>query len=196
MSIVIINTGCANLFSVKIAIQRLGYQVLISDNRKDILTAKKIFLPGVGSSTSVMMMLRKKNLIETICQLKQPVLGICLGMQLFSNISLENNRCKMLNIIPDLTVRLHSQKYSLPHIGWNNVYFHKYNILFDGIDSGTRFYFLHSYCIYPTKYTIALTKHGSFFSAAIKKNNFFGVQFHPEKSGINGLQLLKNFLEI
>ena len=143
-----------------------------------------------------MKMLHKKNLINLICQLQQPVLGICLGMQLFSNLSLENNSCQMLNIIPDLTVRLNSKKHSLPHIGWNNVFFHTYNILFDGIDSGTRFYFLHSYCIYPTTCTVALTKHGSLFSAAIQKNNFFGVQFHPEKSGINGLQLLKNFLEI
>lgn len=196
MSIVIINTNCANLQSIKIAIKRLGYQVIISDHKRDIIHAKKIFLPGVGSAKAVMQELYKKNLVNLISKLQQPVLGICLGMQLFSKLSEENNNCNMLNLIPYLTVKLNNAQYVVPHIGWNSIEYVKENILFRNISTHARFYFLHSYCIYPNKYTIAVTEHGSLFSAAIQKNNFFGVQFHPEKSGIDGLKLIKNFLEI
>ncbi|AEH39660.1 imidazole glycerol-phosphate synthase [Buchnera aphidicola (Cinara tujafilina)] len=196
MSIVIVNTSCANLFSLQVAIKRLGYNALISDHIQDIVNAEKVFFPGVGSAKSVMRVLKNKNLINIIRKLTQPVLGICLGMQLFSRTSAESNHCKMLKIIPDITIKLNSKEYSLPHIGWNQVYYTKNNILFKKINPGTRFYFLHSYCIYISQYTIAFTEHGSCFSSAIQKNNFFGVQFHPEKSGTNGLQLLKNFLEI
>lgn len=196
MSIVIINTGSANLFSVQVAINRLGYKVNVSNKINDIVSAKKIFLPGVGSAFSIMDFLKKKKLIDVIRQLKQPILGICLGMQLLSIYSEENNNHNMLNIIPYPTIKLNSKNLSLPHIGWNVVHCLRDHLLFNNININSRFYFLHSYCIPINLYTVASVQYGSIFSAAIQKDNFFGVQFHPEKSGKDGEQLLKNFLEI
>ncbi|CUR53054.1 imidazole glycerol phosphate synthase subunit HisH [Buchnera aphidicola] len=194
--IIIINTGCANFFSLKNAIQRLKYKVKISSNIQDILMAQKIFLPGVGTMRAAMNYLNLFNLIPIIKNLKVPVLGICLGMQIFFSNSQENGCYSALNIIPESIIKLKSQKLFLPHIGWNIVQFKKNNLLFKNIPFNSRFYFLHSYCSLINQYTLAKTKYGSFFSSAVQKKNFFGVQFHPEKSGKVGEQLLKNFLEI
>ncbi|AAO26832.1 amidotransferase HisH [Buchnera aphidicola str. Bp (Baizongia pistaciae)] len=196
MSIVIINTGCANLSSLKYAIQRLGYNVIITSNHKNILNAKKVFLPGVGTAFSAMKMLNQFKLKDVLYKYQQPVLGICLGMQLLCSFSSENNGIKMLDIIHAPVNILKSNKFPLPHNGWNNVSVCDENPLFIGIKNNSKFYFLHSYALYENDYMIAKTFYNVYFSAAVRKENFFGVQFHPEKSGLVGLQLLKNFLEI
>ncbi|XBC38276.1 MAG: imidazole glycerol phosphate synthase subunit HisH [Buchnera aphidicola (Floraphis choui)] len=194
--VVIINTGCANLSSIKYAVCRLGYNPIISTSKEDILNSNKMLLPGVGTAYSAMCMLKKLNLLNLIKDYQQPLLGICLGMQLLSSFSSESKGTYMLNIINSPVYLLNSNSLPLPHNGWNNVEICTNNILFHGIENNSKFYFLHSYAFYINKYTIAKTLYNIYFSAAIQKNNFFGVQFHPEKSGELGLKVLKNFLEI
>ncbi|XBC40340.1 MAG: imidazole glycerol phosphate synthase subunit HisH [Buchnera aphidicola (Nurudea ibofushi)] len=196
MSVVIINTGCANLSSVKYAIHRLGYNPVISTSRREILRSKKIFFPGVGTAHSAMHALKKLNLLNIIKDVQQPFLGICLGMQLLGSYSEESQGMHTLDIINFPVCALKSEKFPVPHNGWNNVEVCKNNILFNGIKNNSKFYFLHSYVVHVNEYTIAKTAYNICFSAAVNKDNFFGVQFHPEKSGELGLTLLKNFLEI
>lgn len=196
MTITIIDTSCANIFSLKYAIERLGYNVLITKNKNDILKSTKIFLPGVGTAFSVMTILNQLELVDVIKKCVQPVLGICLGMQLLCSFSDETNGVKMLNIIDVPVHFLKSNILPIPHNGWNNVCVCKYNPLFYGIENNSRFYFLHSYALHDNIYTIAKTLYSIYFSSAVQYKNFFGVQFHPEKSGLVGAQLLKNFLEM
>ncbi|WP_343192247.1 imidazole glycerol phosphate synthase subunit HisH [Buchnera aphidicola] len=196
MNIVIIDTGCANLFSLKYAIQRLGYNPVITKNIKMIEFADKLLLPGVGTPISAMEQLHKFDLVTVIKNFKKPILGICLGMQLFCLYSQECNRVKMLGIINSVVVKLTVNKLSIPHMGWNTVISYDQEFLFRGIKPKSKFYFVHSYMLEMNKYTIAYSDYGGYFSAVIRKKNFFGVQFHPEKSGFVGAQLLKNFLEI
>ncbi|VFP80992.1 Imidazole glycerol phosphate synthase subunit HisH [Buchnera aphidicola (Cinara kochiana kochiana)] len=196
MSIVIINTGCSNLYSITRAIQRLGYQVSITDSIYDIKMANKIFLPGVGTASAVIDILKNKNLLSFLKCTTQPILGICLGMQLLGSYSNEGNKCILLNRIDHSIKKLPNVDCSIPHIGWNTVNYTINHFLFKDIDNNTRFYFLHSYYMNVNKYTIAVSTHGIQFCAAVAVKNFFGVQFHPEKSGYSGEQLIKNFLEI
>jgi len=198
MKIVIMNTGCANLSSVKWAIKRLGYDSLISDNINMILNAKKLLIPGVGTASVVMQHMYKNNLVDVIRKYKKPILGICLGFQLLCAFSTESKKkfVETLNIIDEPVVLLKTKGLPLPHTGWNNVFFTKDHLLFKGINNGSRFYFIHSYGVAINKYTIATSYYGQEFTSVIQKNNFFGVQFHPEKSGSSGSILLKNFLEI
>ncbi|QCI23670.1 imidazole glycerol phosphate synthase subunit HisH [Buchnera aphidicola (Macrosiphoniella sanborni)] len=196
MDIVIINTGCANLTSIQVAIQQLGYNPIVTSDPSLIMQSKKIFLPGVGTALSVMNFLYKKNIIDLIPKLKQNILGICLGMQLFCNFSEESNGIDTLGIIQSSVLRLKSNNLPLPHIGWNRIFFNKEHTLFKNIPNYSRFYFVHSYAIPVNKYTLSTTNYGINFSSVIQKDNFFGVQFHPEKSGKIGSQFLKNFLEM
>lgn len=197
MTIAILNTGCANLTSIKIAIKRLGYKSQITSNPDLLIKAKKLIVPGVGTASAVMNILNEKNLINIIKNIKQPVLGICLGMQIFCHFSEECNGTNTIGILNDCsTILLKSSKLSLPHVGWNYITFDKIHPLFKNIERDSRFYFVHSYIIPVNKYTLATTNYEICFSSVIQKNNFFGVQFHPEKSGDVGAQLLKNFLEI
>ncbi|CAL4319059.1 Imidazole glycerol phosphate synthase subunit HisH [Buchnera aphidicola (Eriosoma lanigerum)] len=196
MKIVILNTGCANLLSVKLAIDRLGYDSKISCDILQIYNSDKIIIPGVGSMASVMNQLYQLNLIEIIKNITQPVLGICLGMQVLSMFSEESGGIKGLDIIPVNVSLLNTNGLSLPHTGWNKINFNIDHLLFKNINIKDRFYFVHSYAIPINKFTIASTFYGMEFTSVIQKNNFFGVQFHPEKSGLLGNRLLKNFLEI
>jgi len=196
MSIVIINTGCANLASLKYAVQRLGYNVYITSNQNDIFKSKKILLPGVGTAHSAMIILKKLKLINVIKKCVQPVLGICLGMQLLCSFSDETHGIKTLDIIDVSVHKLKFKNFPIPHNGWNNVIICQNNPLFFGIENNSKFYFLHSYAVFENRYMIAKTLYNVYFSAAIQSRNFFGVQFHPEKSGKVGSQLLKNFLEM
>ncbi|VFP78053.1 Imidazole glycerol phosphate synthase subunit HisH [Buchnera aphidicola (Cinara cuneomaculata)] len=196
MTIVIINTGCSNLNSIKYSIQRVGYQASITDSIHDIKIAHKIFLPGVGTAAAVINILKNKNLLSFIKNTTQPILGICLGMQLLGTYSDEGKKCILLNKIPYSIKKLPNNNCYIPHIGWNIVNITKNNFLFNNIDDNTRFYFLHSYYMKQNEYTIAISKHGISFCSAVAVENFFGVQFHPEKSGYSGEQLIKNFLEI
>ncbi|QCI18094.1 imidazole glycerol phosphate synthase subunit HisH [Buchnera aphidicola (Aphis nasturtii)] len=197
MTIVILNTGCANLTSIRIAIKRLGYISQITSNPDLLLKSKKLIIPGVGTAEAVMNILHQKNLVDIIKNMKQPVLGICLGMQILCRFSEECNGTQTIGVLNNnSTILLKNTNLSLPHVGWNCISFNKPHQLFKNIKQESRFYFVHSYIIPIGTYTLATSNYGIPFSSVIQKNNFFGVQFHPEKSGDIGSQLLKNFLEI
>ncbi|AKC60618.1 imidazole glycerol phosphate synthase subunit HisH [Blochmannia endosymbiont of Camponotus (Colobopsis) obliquus] len=196
MHIVIIDTGCSNLFSVATAIHNLGYHSTISQDVNCISQADKLFLPGVGTAQSAMQQLNKKKIINLIKTCKQPILGICLGMQLFGSSSDENGGITTLNVINIPTKKINVNKLPLPHMGWNKVTVKNKHYLFHNIKNNNYFYFVHNYAMPLCNETIAKSHYGSSFTAAIAYKNFFGVQFHPEKSGYAGKQLIKNFLEI
>ncbi|MCW5196990.1 imidazole glycerol phosphate synthase subunit HisH [Buchnera aphidicola] len=195
MNIVILDTNCANLLSVKLSIQKLGYNPIVTDDLDKIVNADKLLIPGVGSSKAIMKQLKLKKLVNVIKHLLCPVLGICLGMQLLSTFSEESCGIKMIGIMNTYVSLLNVDTLPLPHTGWNQVIFCKKHYLFTGIQSKSWFYFNHSYSIAINKYTIAETYYGFYFSSIVQKNNFIGVQFHPEKSGVVGSRLLLNFLE-
>ena len=199
-NIVIIDTGCANISSVKFALQRLGVQVTVSDDPATILASDKAFLPGVGSAQNAMASIANKGLIETIQALQQPTLGVCLGMQLMTELSQETGLhstadIPCLNLIPGSVERMQVGDLRLPHMGWNTVNPQR-NPLFAGITHGTHFYFVHSYAVPVYEHTLATCEYGMAFSAAIHKDNFYGVQFHPERSGDAGAHLLENFVRL
>lgn len=196
--IVIVNTGCANISSVKFAVERLGVQVDVSDDVNIIQKADKIFLPGVGSANAAMASIKQKQLIESIQSLTQPVLGICLGMQLMVEKSEESltDSTPCLNLIPGQVKRMQVGDLRLPHMGWNTVSPVADSPLFKGLDDNSYFYFVHSFAVSVSEYTMASCNYGMDFSAAIHKDNFFGVQFHPERSSDAGAQLLKNFIQL
>lgn len=200
-SLVIIDTGCANIASVKFAVQRLGIQVLVSDDVNEISQAQRIILPGVGSAPAAMASIARKQLSNCIASLSQPVLGVCLGMQLMVESSQENHLgndqdTPCLGLLPGHVAKMEAGNLTMPHMGWNRVYSISDNPLFAGIDDGAHFYFVHGYSITKYQHTLATCHYYSDFSAAINKDNFFGVQFHPERSSDAGAQLLKNFSRI
>ncbi|MFD2098058.1 imidazole glycerol phosphate synthase subunit HisH [Corallincola platygyrae] len=195
-SIVIIDTGCANIASVKYAVERLGYQVTVTADHEQIRSADKVFLPGVGSASEAMKNISKRDLITLIQSLTQPVLGICLGMQLMAAFS-DEGEVDCLGLIPDRVAPLKGgDGLRLPHMGWNAVIPKADHPLFAGIESGTYFYFVHSFALPVSEYTAASCEYGQQFSASVSRDNFFGVQFHPERSAQAGATLIKNFLEM
>lgn len=196
--IVIVNTGCANISSVKFAVERLGVKVQVSDDIKHIQAADKVFLPGVGSANAAMASIEQKQLVSCLQGLTQPVLGICLGMQLMVEKSAESlsESTACLRLIPGEVRRMQVGDLRLPHMGWNTVTPLGTAPLFKGIPSGTYFYFVHSFAVALSEFTLASCQYGMDFSAALHKDNFFGVQFHPERSSDAGAQLLQNFIEL
>ncbi|MGC7589206.1 imidazole glycerol phosphate synthase subunit HisH [Bisgaard Taxon 46] len=193
-NITIINTRCANLSSVKFAFDRLGYHAEITDNIEKIQSADKLILPGVGTASAAMKNLADLGLIDTIRNLKQPVLGICLGMQLMTEYSEEGN-VELLKLMSGRTEKLPVCDLPLPHMGWNKVHYAADHPLFAGIEQDSYFYFVHSYGVLPNQHAVATCDYGVLFSAVIQHNNFYGVQFHPERSGKAGEKLLRNFVE-
>ncbi|ERH62578.1 imidazole glycerol phosphate synthase [Pantoea dispersa EGD-AAK13] len=196
MNVVILDTGCANLSSVKWAIERLGYTPAVSRDPDVVLRADKLFLPGVGTARAAMDQLQERDLIELVKACTQPVLGICLGMQLLGRGSDENGGVSTLGIVDEPVSLMDTQGLPLPHMGWNQITAQAGNHLFRNIPDGSYFYFVHSYAMPVNAATIAQCDYGLPFTAALQKDNFFGVQFHPERSGKAGAQLLKNFLEM
>ncbi|MGL9721705.1 imidazole glycerol phosphate synthase subunit HisH [Symbiopectobacterium sp.] len=196
MNVVILDTGCANLASVTYAVRRLGYDPVVSRDPEVVLRADKLFLPGVGTVQAAMDQLTARDLIPLIKACTQPVLGICLGMQLLGSASDENGGIDTLNIIPAAVKKMQDRGLPLPHMGWNQVTPQAGHRLFQGIDEGAYFYFVHGYAMPVCANTIAQAEYGEAFTAAVQKDNFYGVQFHPERSGAAGAQLLKNFLEM
>ncbi|MEP1383874.1 MAG: imidazole glycerol phosphate synthase subunit HisH [Paraglaciecola sp.] len=196
--IVIVNTGCANISSVKFAVERLGVKVTVSDDTQVIQTADKVFLPGVGSANAAMASIKQKQLVRCVQELTQPVLGICLGMQLMVETSEESltESTDCLGLIPGQVKRMQVGELRLPHMGWNTVTPVADAPLFKGIDANSYFYFVHSFAVGISDFTMASCQYGMDFSAALHKDNFFGVQFHPERSSDVGSQLLKNFIEL
>jgi glutamine amidotransferase len=195
MKTVIIKYNAGNIQSVLFALKRIGYEAIISDNADEINSADKIIFPGVGEASSAMNHLKEKNLDELIIQLKQPVLGICLGMQLMCSSSEEGNT-KCLGIFDEQVVRFQSNEHcKVPHVGWNTIN-HLKSSLFQDVKENEYMYFVHGYYAPQSAEAIALTNYGLTYSSALSKNNFYGVQFHPEKSGSAGEKILKNFLSI
>ncbi|GGF81770.1 imidazole glycerol phosphate synthase subunit HisH [Alteromonas lipolytica] len=197
-TIVIVNTGCANISSVKFALERLGVSVTVSDDPAVIKAADKVFLPGVGAAGAAMTSIAAKQLIPTLQGLTQPVLGVCLGMQLMVEQSDEatSGTIDCLKLLPGHVKRMQAGELRLPHMGWNTISPVKDSPLFKGLDTGTYFYFVHSFAVPVYENTLASCEYGQSFSAAIQHNNFFGVQFHPERSGEAGAQLLTNFVNL
>lgn len=196
MDIAIIKYNAGNVQSVQYALERLGYNSIVTDDQKLIQDADKVIFPGVGNAFSAMQSLKKKKLDETIKQLTQPVLGICVGMQLLCNHSEENDTTG-LGII-NLAVKkfISKEKYfKIPQMGWNNIY-NLSSPLFEGIKENSFVYYVHSYYAEYGKETIATTDYIFPFSAVIQKDNFYGVQFHTEKSAEVGDNILLNFLKM
>lgn len=199
---VIVDTGCANLSSVKFAVERLGFKALITDDLETIKGADKVILPGVGNAKHAMANIVKKDLVATLQRLEQPVLGFCLGMQLMtqssseSSLSDQNEIIDCLNVIPTEVLPLEANGLRLPHMGWNTLTTVTDHPVFAGIEPGEYFYFVHSFAAPVSEYTVASCQYGSDFSAAIAHNNFIGCQFHPERSGSAGSKIIKNFLEL
>jgi glutamine amidotransferase len=191
MKIVIINYGAGNIQSIMFAVERLGYKAVLSNNPDEIKSADKVIFPGVGEASYAMKMLQESGLDSLIPTLKQPVLGICLGMQLMCNYS-EEGDTKGLGIF-DVNVVKFSSKVKVPQMGWNNIYNLKSD-LFKGIAENEYMYLVHSFYSPICAETIAITNYEMEYSSALENDNFYGTQFHPEKSGDVGEQILKNFL--
>ena len=193
MKIVIINYGAGNIQSIMFAIERLGYKAVLSNNPEVIKAADKVIFPGVGEASSAMEMLLESGLDTLIPTLKQPVLGICLGMQLMCNRSEEGNT-KGLGIF-DVDVIKFTPKVKVPQMGWNNIYNLKSD-LFKGVNENEYMYLVHSFYVPLCTEAIATTNYEVEYASALKKDNFYGTQFHPEKSGDVGEKILGNFLEL
>lgn len=193
MKLVIINYGAGNIKSIQFAFKRLGVEAVLSNNPDEILAADKIIFPGVGEASTAMNMLKESGLDTLIPKLKQPVLGICLGMQLLCKTTEEGNT-KGLGIF-QTDVKRFLNDVKVPQMGWNVIKDLKSD-LFKGIKENEYMYLVHSYYAEHCKETIAATDYGINYASALKHNNFYGVQFHPEKSSLAGEQILKNFLEL
>ena len=193
MKIVIINYGAGNIQSIMFAIERLGFKAVLSNNPDEIKSADKVIFPGVGEASYAMRMLKESGLDTLIPTLKQPVFGICLGMQLMCNSSEEGNT-EGLGIF-DVDVIKFSSKVKVPQMGWNTIYNLKSD-LFKGIAENEYMYLVHSFYAPICAETIATTDYELPYSSALENNNFYGTQFHPEKSGDVGEQILNNFLKI
>lgn len=193
MEIVIIDYGAGNVQSVLFALERLGYTARVTTDAKKIQSADKVIFPGVGEASSAMARLKATELDRVIPKLQQPVLGICLGMQLLCRHTEEGNTSG-LGIFDADVVRF-SNQVKIPQIGWNTITNLKSD-LFRGITAEPYLYFVHSYYVPLIPECIATTDYQATFSSAIQKENFYGVQFHPEKSGEVGAQILTNFLRL
>lgn len=193
MKVVIIKYNAGNIRSVLFALDRIGVTALVTDDPDEIRSADRVIFPGVGEASSAMLYLRAKGLDRLIPTLTQPVLGICLGMQLMCAWS-EENATDCLGIFP-MTVKKFAEDKGLkvPQIGWNTISDFKTE-LFSQLAESSYVYFVHGYYVPQSEYTIALATYTHTYSAAIAKDNFMAVQFHPEKSGDAGEQILRNFL--
>ena len=193
----IVHYGAGNLFSLTAALDRIGAKYDVLTDPKELTNYGRIIIPGVGHAGTAMDRLRQSGMAEQIPSLQVPVLGICVGMQLLTGFS-EEGDSNLLGIVPLQTLHFTSRiEDKVPHMGWNRVHVDKNSALFADVDKDAYFYFVHSFYVpYESDYTIAHTNYGLRFSAAIKRGNFYGVQFHPEKSGAAGEQLLANFTQL
>lgn len=193
MKLVIIDYGAGNIKSIQFAFKRLGVEAVLSDDAEEIQNADKVIFPGVGEASSAMDKLKESGLDTVIPTLKQPVLGICLGMQLMCNRSEEGNT-EGLGIF-DVDVKRFSNLVKVPQMGWNTIE-NLQSELFAGLTDKDYMYLVHSYYAENTEETIATTNYELKYASALQKDNFYGVQFHPEKSGKSGEKILQNFLNL
>lgn len=196
MKTVIIKYNAGNIQSVLYALERIGVSAMVTDSIEEIQTADKVIFPGVGEASTAMQYLRERNLDTLIKNLKQPVLGICLGMQLMCTHSTENNTA-CLGIFEEQVKQFETSDSTIkvPQIGWNTITALKTS-LFNGIAENSFAYFVHGYFAALGKHTIATTHYIQDYSSALHKDNFYGVQFHPEKSAKAGEQIIQNFLAL
>lgn len=191
--VAILSYGAGNVASVQNALNRLGVKALISDNPAELMQADRLIFPGVGHAAHAMRNINGKGLDTVLTSFKQPILGICLGMQLMGKIS-EEGATSGLNLM-DFSIKQFKIPEKVPHMGWNSIKVTE-NPLLKGISSGSYFYFVHSYYAELSNNTIATCNYAIPFAAAVSKDNRFGVQFHPEKSGDAGLEILRNFVNL
>jgi len=195
MTLAIIDSGGANISSVKHALRRLGAEPVFTSDAATIKAAERVILPGVGAAGAAMSRLRELDLVDCIRGLKQPVLGICLGMQLLFEQSQEDE-VECLGVIPGKLRKLQAEDgLRVPHMGWNTTTVVREDPLLNGLPSNPWYYFVHSYFAPTGDSTLATCTHGTTFAAIVGKENFFGVQFHPERSARHGARLLANFLD-
>jgi len=195
MNIAIVKYNAGNVQSVTYALNRLGVDPLVTDDPELLQNADKVIFPGVGEASTAMHYLKERNLDKLIPQLKQPILGICLGLQLMCRYSEENNT-ECLNIFPIEVKKFpHRELDKVPQMGWNNIKDYK-GKLFKGLKEESYVYFVHSYYAELSEHTAAMTDYILPYSSALEKDNFFAVQFHTEKSSKEGAVILKNFLDL
>lgn len=198
MNVTIVKYNAGNIQSVLFALERIGIRAVVTDDPVLISKADRVIFPGVGEASTAMAYLRERNLDKLIISLKQPVLGICLGMQLLCDHSEENDTA-CLGVFENVRVRKfktenhEGEHFKIPQIGWNTIN-HLRSDLFNNVPENSYCYFVHGYYATESEYTIATTDYTLPYSSALKRENFFGVQFHPEKSADKGEQILKNFL--
>lgn len=190
----IIDSGGANIASLRYAIERLGIDSQITTDAQVVRAASHVILPGVGAAADCMERLRSANLVETIRSLRQPLLGVCVGMQLLFESS-EEGDVECLGLLPGRVHRFAQREgLPVPHMGWNQLEFTNPSPLLDDVASGDYVYFVHSYCAPLNENTVAATSYGERFAALVRHGNVFGAQFHPERSARAGSLVLRNFL--
>ena len=194
--IAVVKYNAGNIRSVLNALNRLGVEPVLTDDAEALRNAERVLFPGQGEAATAMAYLRERGLDRVICSLRQPVLGICIGQQLMCSHSEEGNT-DCLGIFPMEVVRFQPQRHEdkVPQMGWNSIHNLKMR-LFDGVDEGSFIYNVHSFYVPESPYTIASCEYILPYSAALNKDNFYSTQFHPEKSGSVGEQILKNFLKL
>ncbi|MDR2622306.1 MAG: imidazole glycerol phosphate synthase subunit HisH [Dysgonamonadaceae bacterium] len=196
MNVAIIKYNAGNIYSVDYALKRLGIEPVVTADKETLQKADKIIFPGQGEAGTTMQYLKKHRLDELIKGLKQPVLGICIGMQLLCRFSEEGNTgCLGIFDVPVLKFQPEKQEDKVPHIGWNDLSDLKSD-LYKGLSGGDFVYFVHSYYVPENEYTVATADYIQKFSASMHKDNFYATQFHPEKSGAAGEKILRNFIQL
>ena len=194
--VVLVDAGGSNIGSLRYALQRLGVEASLSADAARIRAATHVILPGVGAAAPGMRRLRDAGLIDVVCALTQPVLGVCLGMQLLFERS-EEGDTPCLGVIPGVVQRFPQRNnLRIPHMGWNALQIERDSALFSDVEAESYVYFVHSYMTPSAAHTLASTDHGGRFAAVLQHNNFYGMQFHPERSGPTGARLLRNFLAL
>jgi glutamine amidotransferase len=196
VTVAVVDSGVANLASVLAALRRLGAEASVTSDKGTIRAADHVILPGVGSAAAGMARLQANDLIDALRELARPVLGICLGMQLLFEFSEENGGTRGLGIVPGKVTRLHaSPSVPVPHMGWNQLIVRRpVHRMLRNVQDGSFVYFVHGYAAPPDDTALATTEHGHSFTAIVEWKNYLGCQFHPERSGTVGAQILKNFL--
>lgn len=194
MRVSIVKYNAGNTVSVANALHRLGVEPVVTDLPDELRECDRVIFPGVGEASTAMAYLRQRGLDAVIASLTQPVLGICLGMQLMCSFS-EENETKCLGILPHRVRRFESDTLKVPHTGWNRIS-DLSSPLFEGVAEGSYVYFVHGYYVETGADTTAITEYGEKFSSAVDRDNFHAIQFHPEKSGEVGARILENFLQL